>query len=146
MGFPVVLSKHSQLLAGFTFRKEILSALGKATLSTAGISSLVDFINLAHAKHTHDVSVDSPVYFATNPPRYTNPSEPPPVSLRVCLDKVSDCSSTFLFKMMMYVRCRIPFLLPILHRWKRSWKYFESLDYVSCLSRTMGEKNFFLTC
>eukprot|EP00118_Oscarella_pearsei_P020540 m.223290 g.223290 ORF g.223290 m.223290 type:complete len:844 (+) comp39981_c1_seq22:40-2571(+) len=69
MGFPVVLSKHSQLLAGFTYRNDLIAVL-------------------CHAKNTNsNVSAESPVYFGTSSPRFTDPGQAAPVSLRVCLNK-----------------------------------------------------------
>lgn len=68
-GFPVIVDRESQRLAGFVLRRDLNIAIGHA-----------------RARDEEVVSA-SPVYFLPNPPRYPPPGQPTALSLRHIVDK-----------------------------------------------------------
>lgn len=68
-GFPLIVDRESQRLAGFVLRRDLNIAIGHA-----------------RARDEEVVSA-SPVYFLPNPPRYPPPGQPTALSLRHIVDK-----------------------------------------------------------
>lgn len=68
-GFPVIVDRESQRLAGFVLRRDLNIA-----------------ISHARARDEEVVSASS-VYFLPHPPRYPPPGQPPALSLRHIVDK-----------------------------------------------------------
>lgn len=68
-GFPVIVDRESQRLAGFVLRRDLNIAIGHA-----------------RARDEEVVSASS-VYFLPNPPRYPPPGQPTALSLRHIVDK-----------------------------------------------------------